>query len=129
MLCYFILQALFQSAQHIYEKRKGSGAGSGSAPLTNGSGSGRPRNMRIPNTVVFDANVLVQFQRPNCKSLTGGYSRLWHSVADPGCLFRIPDPGSDFFPSQIPDPNSFHPGSRIRMKEFTLSILTPKNGF
>jgi hypothetical protein len=40
-----ILQALFQSAQHIYEKREGSGARS--APLTNGSGSGRPKNMRI----------------------------------------------------------------------------------
>ncbi len=26
------------------------------------------------------------------------------SVADPGCLSRIPDP--DFFPSRIPDPGS-----------------------
>jgi hypothetical protein len=49
----FILQALFQSAQHIYEKREGSGAGSGSGassgsvPLTNGSGSGKPKNMRV----------------------------------------------------------------------------------
>jgi hypothetical protein len=40
-----ILQALFQSAQHIYEKREGSGAGS--VPLTKGSRSGRPKNMRI----------------------------------------------------------------------------------
>ncbi len=30
----------------------------------------------------------------------------------------IPDPGSDFFPSRIPDPTFFHPGSRIRIKEF-----------
>ncbi len=37
------MQALFQSAQHIYEKREGSGVGSGSATLTNGSGSGRPK--------------------------------------------------------------------------------------
>ncbi len=37
------MQALFQSAQHIYEKREWSG----SAPLTTGSGSGRPKNMRI----------------------------------------------------------------------------------
>ncbi len=49
----FILQALFQSAQHIYKKREGSGARS--VPLTNGSESGRPKNMRIlririPNT-------------------------------------------------------------------------------
>jgi hypothetical protein len=49
----FILQALFQSAQHLYEKREGSG----SIPilLTTESGSWRPKNMRllrirIPNT-------------------------------------------------------------------------------
>jgi len=50
----FNLQALSQSPQHLYEKRKGSRAGSGSVRLTNGSGSGRRRNMRIiriPNTV------------------------------------------------------------------------------
>jgi hypothetical protein len=51
----FILHGLFQSAQHLYEKREGSGARSGSIPLTNGFGSGRPENMgilriRIPNT-------------------------------------------------------------------------------
>jgi hypothetical protein len=46
----FILQALFQSAHHLYEKREGFG----SIPLTNGSGSGRPKNMliRIPNTAL-----------------------------------------------------------------------------
>jgi hypothetical protein len=56
------LHALFQSAQHLYEKREGSGSGagsragsvsragssSGSIPLTNGSGSARPKNIRIP---------------------------------------------------------------------------------
>ncbi len=45
------LQALFQSAHHLYVKREWSG----SVPLTNGSRSGRPKNMgiqriRIPNT-------------------------------------------------------------------------------
>jgi hypothetical protein len=48
---HFILQALFQPAQHLYEKREGSragyGAGSGVLPLTNGSRSGRPKSMRI----------------------------------------------------------------------------------
>ena len=33
-------------------------------------------------------------------------------------LLRIPDPGSNFFPSRIPVPNCLHPGSRIRIKEF-----------
>jgi hypothetical protein len=41
------------------------------------------------------------------------YEIRFSSVADPGCLsrmrlFSIPDPGSEFF----------HPGSRIRFKEF-----------
>jgi hypothetical protein len=47
------------------------------------------------------------------------------SVADPGCLSRIPDP-TFFHPgsrildpgSLIPDPNCLHPGSRILIKEF-----------
>jgi hypothetical protein len=30
----------------------------------------------------------------------------------------IPDPGSDFFPSRIPDPNCLDPGSRILIKVF-----------
>jgi hypothetical protein len=30
----------------------------------------------------------------------------------------IPEPGSDFFSSRIPDPNCLHPGSRILIKEF-----------
>jgi hypothetical protein len=39
----FYLQALFQSAQHLYEKREGSG----SVLQTNGSGSGRRKKMPI----------------------------------------------------------------------------------
>jgi hypothetical protein len=39
----------------------------------------------------------------------------------------IPDPGSDFFPSQIPDPNCFRPGSRIPIKEF--KYFNPKEWF
>jgi hypothetical protein len=42
---------------------------------------------------------------------------LVHSVADPGCLSRIPDPtffhpGSELSPSRIPDPHT------VRIKEF-----------
>jgi hypothetical protein len=41
----------------------------------------------------------------------------------------IPDPGSNFFPSRIPDPGSelSHPGSRIRIKEF--KYFNPKKWF
>jgi hypothetical protein len=41
----------------------------------------------------------------------------------------IPDPGSDFFPSRIPDPNCLHPGFRIPdpgSSSKNLSILTQK---
>jgi hypothetical protein len=34
----------------------------------------------------------------------GSLSGLSSSVADPGCLFRIPDP--DFYPFRIPDPKT-----------------------
>jgi hypothetical protein len=56
--------------------------------------------------------------------------RVSVSVADPGRLsgiriFSIPDPGSEFFPSRIPDPNFFHPGSASK----NLSILTQKKLF
>jgi hypothetical protein len=37
------------------------------------------------------------------------------SVADPGCLSRIPDP--DFYPSQIPDPRSRIPDPKTATKE------------
>jgi hypothetical protein len=33
------------------------------------------------------------------------------SVADPGCLSRIPDP--DFYPSRIPDPGSQNSNKRV----------------
>jgi hypothetical protein len=38
-------------------------------------------------------------------------------------VWRIRDvyPGSDFFPSRIPDPNCLNPGSRILIKEFKYS--------
>jgi hypothetical protein len=41
-------------------------------------------------------------------------------------VLRIRDvyPGSDFVPSRIPDPNCFHPGSRIPIKE--LKYFNPK---
>ena len=57
----FILQALFQSAQHLCEKREGSGPGS--IPLANVSGSWRRKNIRIriPNTVFLLLLLLLHF--------------------------------------------------------------------
>jgi hypothetical protein len=40
----------------------------------------------------------LQFMKSASKYTVGG------SVADPGCLSRIPDP--DFYPSRIPDPRT-----------------------
>ncbi len=66
------------------------------------------------------------------------------SFSDPGCLSRILDPRSVFFPSQIPDPGSKFfaswipdPGSEFFPSRILdpgcalkyLSILTKKNGF
>jgi hypothetical protein len=42
-------------------------------------------------------------------------------------LIRDVYPGSDFFPSRIPDPNFFHPGFRILIKEF--KYFYPKKWF
>ncbi len=56
--------------------------------------------------------------------------RSWGMQKSPGSSVGgsgmfIPD--STFFPSRIPDPNCFHPGSRIRIKEFKYFI--PKKWF
>jgi hypothetical protein len=64
----------------------------------------------------------------------GTHSNMQKNVEKPFfaslTVWRIRDvyPGSDFFPSRIPDPNCLHPGSLSK----NLSILTPKkakNGF
>ncbi len=48
----------------------------------------------------------------------GGYDRgdsFNTKIQCCGSRMFIPDPGSKFFPSRIPDSNFFHPGSRIRI--------------
>ncbi len=57
-----------------------------------------------------------------------------HSMEEKTCIGQccgsgmfISDPGSDFFLSWIPDPNCFHPGSRIRIKE--IKYFNPKKWF
>ncbi len=86
----FILQELFQSSQHIYEKREGSGARSGSGsravPLNTGSGSGRPKNMRIqiPNTgwkACIPCNT--DFSSPEVVGLPGRGTIPWGPTAVP----------------------------------------------
>jgi hypothetical protein len=49
--------------------------------------------------------------------------RIVSSVADPGCLSRIPH-------FSIPEPNCLHPGSQIRIKEFKyFNLKKPKKWF
>jgi hypothetical protein len=47
------------------------------------------------------------------------FSYLQPSVADPGCLSRIPDP--DFYPSRIPDPKT---ATKERLKKNLMSYRT-----
>jgi hypothetical protein len=48
--------------------------------------------------------------------LLQGFLKLLNQCGRSGMF--IPDPGSDLFPSRIPDPNCLHPGSRILIKVF-----------
>jgi hypothetical protein len=43
------------------------------------------------------------------------------SVADPGCLSRIPDP--DFYPSRIPDPGSRIPDPKTATKKAKKNLM------
>jgi hypothetical protein len=58
---------------------------------------------------------LWELHRVNISIMGDGISEPQQCV---GSGMFIPDPGSDFFPSRIPDPNCLHPGSRILIKEF-----------
>jgi hypothetical protein len=62
-----------------------------------------------------------------CIPLISDLQMLFRSVADPGCVSRIPDPNVFHPGSRITDPNSFHLGSRIRIKEF--KYVNPKKWF
>jgi hypothetical protein len=89
---------------------QGAGAGAGSILLTKGSGSGRPKNKWIR------IRIQIRIRIGNIEI----NKHIVHSVADPGCL------------SRIPDPTFFHPGSelfpsRIRIKEF--KYFNPKKWF
>ncbi len=61
-------------------------------------------------TFTKETKNMLMFHTIYSPTLLGRFST---SVADPGCLSRIPDP--DFYPSRIPDPGSriSDPGSRI----------------
>jgi hypothetical protein len=54
----------------------------------------------------------------------------WYLICKKQCYgsgMFIPDRGSDFFPSRIPDPNCLHPDPGYASKN--LSILTPRKWF
>jgi hypothetical protein len=69
------LQALFQFAQHLCEKREGSGAGAGSIPLTNGTGSGSPTRIisvyeQTRHTLSFIYKKLVRYGMHSIKNIS-----------------------------------------------------------
>jgi hypothetical protein len=59
----------------------------------------------------------------NCKKVVSGCKKVTTILRRTVLRIRHVYPGSDFFPSRIPDPNFFHPGSTSK----NLNILTPKN--
>ncbi len=80
-----ILQVLFQSAQHLHEKREGSESGSVPLPYGSRSGSWRPKNMRIririPNTGLYfiDSPIIVLLNTEKFSSLVLQQERLLES--------------------------------------------------
>jgi hypothetical protein len=110
------LQALFQSAQHLFEKREGSGPGS--VPLTNRNGSGRPKNMRsrISNTVflmlhtsVHKKIFSVQDKHPSCSSSPFGQSRgRGLAVVEEGGGGGDATPTSEGEAASLPHPHHHH---------------------
>jgi hypothetical protein len=67
-------------------------------------------NMKY-KTALIRANKIIITYTPNLLLYLS--SKISISVADPGCLSRIPDPGCssripdpDFYPSRIPDPKT-----------------------
>ncbi len=67
-------------------------------------------------------SLISQFVKLQADRSTFHAKVLLTSVADPGCLSRIPGPNFS-----ILDPNFFNPESRIRIKEF--KYFNPKNSF
>jgi hypothetical protein len=56
---------------------------------------------------------MIVFRRAKTRNYM--FCRVPSSVADPGCLSRIPDP--DFYPSRIPDLGSRIPDPKTATKE------------
>jgi hypothetical protein len=85
--------------------------GCGWATITTTAGAQTSTMRRLPHTTGLPANsrTMHRSESTTREKYTGGVT----SVADPGCLSRIPDP--DFCPSRIPDPRSriSDPGYRI----------------
>ncbi len=114
------LQALFQSAQHLYEKREGSLSGSGSVPLTNGSWSGSlmpkkhpdpdPQHYTRLNSSCSSSPLQMPFWKggPGQAAPVLGAHRLRPLQAHPSCLRRgqhqQPDESLCQAPSQLQSP-------------------------
>jgi hypothetical protein len=116
MLCYnFTLQALCQSAQHLYEKREGSGARSGFIPLTNGSGSGRPKNIWIRRIRIHNTG-LCPLSGSNEPDLLQKFcrSRFSYTAENSATRQHLTSPVAG---EAMPDPHVQPPGNRLRVQE------------
>ncbi len=101
-------------------------AGTGIRPVVAGDAAVAVPVAATPSPVKSNSSPTKKF---HCQICTRGtrfkFFSLWQCC---GSGMFIPDPGSNFFPSRIPDPNCHHPGSRIHIKEFK-HFNPKKNGF
>jgi hypothetical protein len=69
----FILQTIFQSAQHLYEKK---GSGSGPIPLTNGPDPGVPETSGSPTRAGLE-KTRVFLKKPSPVGFFGFFGVFW----------------------------------------------------
>jgi hypothetical protein len=81
----------------------------------------RETGSSLANGGVAKHTTAADFSCDKCRSVVTVSIGIRHFY--PVSRIRDVYPGSDFFPSRIPDSTFFHPGSRIHIKEYPLAIM------